>query len=81
MKYLCLRKCYVGDYLYEKGEVYDLPDSLEKSPKNFQSLEKKAEPAISEVATEEKQTEDEQIGSEDAPLYVSDKPPKKKRRG
>ena len=38
MKYLCLRNCYVEDVLWRKGEVYELPDNMVKSEKNFQPL-------------------------------------------
>lgn len=38
MKYLCLRDCYVEDVLWRKGEVYELPDNMVKSEKNFQPL-------------------------------------------
>ena len=39
MKYLCLRDCFVGGIYWVKGKVYELPDELEKSPKNFKALE------------------------------------------
>jgi len=35
MNYICLRDCYVGDRFRRQGEIYDLPDDMEKSPKNF----------------------------------------------
>lgn len=38
MEYLVLRSCYVGERLYKKGEVHELPKSLEKSPDNFRPL-------------------------------------------
>lgn len=34
-KYLCLRNCFVNVVLWKEGKVYDLPDEMEKSPKNF----------------------------------------------
>ena len=43
MKYKCLRVCYVNDVLWQEGKIYDLPDSMVKSPKNFVSLEEQIE--------------------------------------
>jgi len=39
MKYKCLRTCYVNDRLWKGGETYNLPDTMEKHPKNFEPLE------------------------------------------
>ncbi len=39
MKYLCLRKCWVGDRLWYAGVEYELPDKMEKAEKNFRLLE------------------------------------------
>lgn len=33
--WLCLRDCFVYDRFHYEGKVYDLPDRIEKSPKNF----------------------------------------------
>lgn len=43
MKYLCLRTCYVNDRLWKVGEVYDLPDGMEKSERNFKPVEQPVE--------------------------------------
>jgi hypothetical protein len=39
MKYLCLRVCFVSGSLWQKGAIYDLPDEMNKDPKNFQPVE------------------------------------------
>ena len=53
MEYLCLRDCFVGDRLWRRGETYNLPDAIEKSPKNFKLLsdapQAKLEPVKEEV--------------------------------
>ena len=38
MSYLVLRNCFVGGRYYAKGTTCELPDTLEKSPKNFQEI-------------------------------------------
>ena len=38
MKYVCLRNCFVNVQLWKKDKVYDLPDSMEKDPKNFRRV-------------------------------------------
>lgn len=63
MEYLCLRNCYTTeDKYYRGGETYDLPDDMEKSPKNFQLV---GADTIPEGTVEE------------APLYISPNPKKK----
>jgi len=42
MKYITLRDCYVNDRLWRKGEVYELPDEMNKSEKNFKPLDEPA---------------------------------------
>jgi hypothetical protein len=44
--YVTLRDCFVGDRYYHQGQVYDLPESLEKSPKNFRAIDEAAAPVI-----------------------------------
>jgi len=39
LKYLCLRDCYTNDHFYRNGDVYDLPDNVKKSEKNFGVIE------------------------------------------
>ena len=39
MKFLCLRDCYVNDRFWHQGEVYELPEAMEKSEKNFKPIE------------------------------------------
>jgi len=39
MNYLVLRDCFVGGSYYVKGTVCDIPDNVEKSPKNFKPLD------------------------------------------
>ena len=46
MEYVCLRNCYVADRLWKEGKVYDLPDSMEKHPKNFQPLHPEPSPEL-----------------------------------
>lgn len=49
MKYLTLRDCYVGEMFRKKGEVYDLPDDMVKSPKSFKLVEEEVvEPEVVE---------------------------------
>ena len=38
MKYICLRNCYVNDRFWHQGEVYELPDDMVKSEKNFKPV-------------------------------------------
>ena len=88
MKYLCLRNCYTGEQLYYGGTVYDLPDAMRKSEKNFRPLSADAvvaEPEVVEVITPvaEEPGEGPPLAGETvevAPLYLSDKPPKSKVR-
>ena len=37
--YRCLRDCFVGDRYFYAGREYNLPDAIEKSPKNFLKIE------------------------------------------
>jgi len=37
--YLVLRDCYVGEVFRARGTTCELPDALDKSPKNFQLAE------------------------------------------
>jgi len=37
--YVALRDCYVGELYRYGGEVYELPDDMEKSEKNFMLME------------------------------------------
>jgi len=46
MKHICLRDCYVNDRFWRRGETYELPEAMEKSPKNFSPV---AEPAPAPV--------------------------------
>ncbi len=39
MKYKALRTCYVADRLWREGEIYELPDDMHKSEKNFMPLD------------------------------------------
>ena len=34
-KYVCLRNCVVNDVLWKEGKAYELPEAMEKHPKNF----------------------------------------------
>ena len=52
MKYRCLRNCFVNDRYFKEGEVYKLPDSMEKHPKNFELIAEATE-SKSEPLTEE----------------------------
>jgi hypothetical protein len=38
MEYKCLRDCFVNSVLWREGNIYNLPDSMHKSPKNFRPL-------------------------------------------
>lgn len=53
MKYIVLRDCFVGGIYYAKGSICDIPDNIEKSPKNFRPLNESenanTKPAISDV--------------------------------
>lgn len=49
MRYLTLRDCYVNDRLWREGDIYELPEAMEKSPKNFKPLD---EPRVAEVKEE-----------------------------
>lgn len=73
MEYMCLRTCYTSERLYHKGAVYDLPDAMRKSEKNFQLVG-------AEVQAEEVEEVSPLAGEavEIAPLYLSDHPKKKK---
>ena len=37
--YYVLRDCFVGSRFYGAGKIYDLPDSLDISPKNFKAVD------------------------------------------
>ncbi len=79
MKYRVLRNCYTGDRYYQEGNVYDLPDSVEKNPKNFQlvgEIPNKVVPTPSSAATEAQGA----IPDGEPELYVSDKPYKSKKK-
>ena len=52
MNYRCKRTCFVGDRLWREGEVYELPENIHKSPKNFMPLD--GQP-IAEVKAEVKE--------------------------
>ena len=50
MKYRCLRDCYVEDRLFEKGEIYELPNAFPKYEKNFELMDEPTpEPVIADV--------------------------------
>ena len=34
-KYICLRNCFVNTVLWKEGRTYELPDAMDKHPKNF----------------------------------------------
>jgi len=57
MKYLCLRDCFVNSRLWREGQTYDLPDAMEKSPKNFKPVgaepEPEAPPVLEAPATDQ----------------------------
>ncbi len=38
MEYAVLRDCWVGERLYKKGELYELPDEVDKDPRNFREV-------------------------------------------
>ncbi len=44
MKYQCLRDCFTSASFYREGMVYDLPDAMPKSAKNFAPVEAVKEP-------------------------------------
>jgi hypothetical protein len=46
MKYQCLRDCFVNSRLWREGQVYNLPDTMEKSPKNFKPVQVANEPEV-----------------------------------
>ncbi len=52
MQYQCLRNCYVGELLWKEGKVYDLPDAMDKDPKNFRLVGETAEEAESNLNAE-----------------------------
>jgi len=52
MKYVCLRNCVVNDLLWKEGRIYDLPDAMDKHPKNFKCMRHQDEV----VTPEDKQT-------------------------
>ena len=40
MKYKCIRTCFVASRLWEEGKIYELPNNINKHPKNFQPVDK-----------------------------------------
>lgn len=38
MKYKCLRNCFVNSVYWREGEIYNLPESMEKYEKNFKMM-------------------------------------------
>ena len=53
MKYLCLRDCFVDSRYWVEGRTYELPASMEKTPKNFKAVdEPKVLPGALESATQ-----------------------------
>ena len=55
MNYRCIRTCLVADHLWREGDIYDLPDDMHKSEKNFMPLDSKpiaeAKPEVKEAVT------------------------------
>ena len=45
MQYKVLRDCYVNDRLWFAGSTVELPDDMEKSPKNFEPVGAKTQKA------------------------------------
>ncbi|KKL70866.1 hypothetical protein LCGC14_2100650 [marine sediment metagenome] len=66
-KYVCLRNCFVNVQLWKKDKVYELPDSMDKDPKNFRPVGVPAE-------LHEEATEDERNEEHEAKLKVANKP-------
>ncbi len=66
-KYMCLRNCFVNVQLWKKDKVYELPDSMDKDPKNFRLVGVPAE--LHEEATEE-----ELNAKHEAKMKVANKP-------
>ncbi|KKL65445.1 hypothetical protein LCGC14_2154910 [marine sediment metagenome] len=54
MQYVCLRNCVVNDVLWKEGKIYNLPDSMDKHPRNFR--------LVGEPAPEPLQSTTEPIG-------------------
>lgn len=70
MKYLVLRDCYINRF-YHAGDKVELPDAMEKSPKNFQPLEEI--PAETVLPPENQIVEPLETSLAEPPLYVSKK--------
>ncbi|MBC8274109.1 MAG: hypothetical protein H8E40_03980 [Chloroflexi bacterium] len=87
MKYTCLRTCYASDRLYHKDGVYELPDEMRKSEKNFQLVGTPVQVEVVKVEAEaiEAEVVEQSLPLagefvEVAPLYLSDKPKRKKKK-
>ena len=86
-KYLCLRDCFVGDRYFAKDTVWDLPDNLEKSPKNFQlvgdNTVKEPEPTpapLSEVTGALEPVRNGVVMTPEPEVYVAEHPYKSRRK-
>lgn len=71
-QYLCLRNCYVGEQLWKKDKAYNLPEGMDKDPKNFRPLDISAE--LYEEVTEEALNK-----AHEAKLKVANKPEKMRK--
>jgi len=52
-KYICLRNCFVFDFLHYAGRTYDIPEGKPVSPKNFQLAEDVKPQPVTEPLKEE----------------------------
>ena len=60
--YTCIRNCFVNVQLWKAGKTYELPEAMEKDPKNFR-LVGAPEPVIEPERTEPaKPTEPRALG-------------------
>ena len=71
MRYLVLRTCFVNDRLWREGDVYELPENMHKSPKNFKPID------VPQVVAVTATTETE---SPPAEVIKETKPRKKSKR-
>ncbi len=67
MKYVCLRNCFVNVQLWKKDKTYELPEAMEKDPKNFRPVDVPAE-------LHEEATEDDLNEAHERKLKVANKP-------
>ena len=43
-KHKCIRTCFVNNVLWNEGNIYELSNEMEKSPKNFKPLDESLPP-------------------------------------